>query len=181
MSELHAARERTDAKLKYAGVHLAELLAWRVVQQAQGTDWERAHQESFLYHLVGVRDGLLQEMNLFHACGLQMDQVRQPDLGARLTKQGKASPGLDMLAALEGNPKSWLSIAGRLRHFSTHQKNVPQQYYAGGDRHDRIFLKDPLDGQFIETDYAELFSQWIENMRLLVTQVRTEMPGAENA
>jgi hypothetical protein len=181
MTALNAARERTDHKSRYAGVHLAELMAQRLLQKAQGTDWERAHQESFLYHLLGVRDALLQEINLFHVCGLSMDQVRKQALVARLGKQGANSPALDTLLALEADAKSWLSIAGRLRHFSTHQKNVPQQYYVGGDRHDRIFLRDPLGGEPIEIDYVEMFSQWLENMRQLVTQVRAAMPGAENA
>jgi hypothetical protein len=181
MSELHAARDRTEAKAKYAAVHLAELRVFRAVERAQGTDWERAHQESFLYHLLGVRDALLQELNLFHTCAIQMDQVRKTDLRNRLTKQGKVSAGLDILTALEDDPKSWLSIAGRLRHFSTHQKNVPQQYYVGGDRHDMIFLKDPLDGVLIETDYVQLFADWLGSADRLVTEVRDKMPGAENA
>jgi len=181
MSELHAARERTEAKAKYAAVHLAELRTFRAVERAQGTNWERAHQESFLYHLLGVRDALLQEINLFHACGIQMDQVRKQDLSARLASQGKTAPGLDIVTALEDDPKSWLSMAGRLRHFSTHQKNVPQQYFVGGDRHDSIFLKDPLDGALIEKDYGELFSDWLRRMNELVVDVRAKMPGAENA
>jgi hypothetical protein len=181
MSELHAARERTEAKAKYAAVHLTELKVFRAVERAQGTDWERAHQESFLHHLLGVRDALLQELNLFHACGIRMDQVRKADLRDRLEKLGKPSPGLDILTALEDDSKSWLSVAGRLRHFSTHQKNVPQLYHQGGDRREMIFLKDPLDGMFIEKDYVELFADWLESANSLVTDVRGKMPGAENA
>ena len=48
---IKALQERTGAKLRYAGVHLDELEA---MPSRRGDNFERAHQESFLYHLLGV-------------------------------------------------------------------------------------------------------------------------------
>jgi hypothetical protein len=47
-------QERTDAKLRYATVHLDELKARS--EPWNGDDWERAHYESFFFHLFGARD-----------------------------------------------------------------------------------------------------------------------------
>ena len=181
MSQLSAARERTDAKLQYAGVHLQELKARRLADPSQGGAWERAHQESYLFQLMGVRDALLQEINLFHSCGLSIDQVRKADLKMKLLKLGKSSPALDTLIKLENDKMSWIMIASRLRHFSMHQRNVPQQFYKGGDKDGMVFLKDPLTNKPIETDYLEVFSEWFDKMAQLVSDLRTKMPGAENA
>lgn len=49
-------RARTDAKLRFAEVHLKELLA---LPRLSGDDFDRAHQESYLYHLIGAKDAFL--------------------------------------------------------------------------------------------------------------------------
>lgn len=180
MTKLNAAIERTDAKLRYADVLLFEMAAKRLIDPAQGTDWARAHQEGFLFHLLGVRDALLQELNLFHGCGLAIDQVRKADLAAKLEKQDSTSPALDLLNTLESDQTSWLSIASRMRHHSMHRRNVPRQFFVGGASHDLEFLMDPLAGDPIETDYMELFKQWRDEMRQLVQDMRAKMPGDEN-
>jgi len=180
MSQLNAARERTDAKLRYTDVMLVELAARRLVDPAQGTDWARAHQEAFLFHLLGVRDALLQEINLFHGGGLATDQVRKADLVAKLAKLGSTSPALDLLDKLERDRTTWLSAASRMRHHSMHQKNVPRQFFVGGLNHDLEFLMDPLTSDPIETDYMELFKEWRDGMSQLVQDMRAKMPGAES-
>jgi len=77
VSELNAARERTDARLRYCRIHLDELKRYRGTARADGSDWECAHQESFLFHLFGVRDALLREIdrtsafNILHICDFE--------------------------------------------------------------------------------------------------------------
>ncbi|HXQ35194.1 MAG TPA: hypothetical protein VN843_14355 [Anaerolineales bacterium] len=44
--ELENLRSRADAKIRYAQVHLDELKA---INRLGGDDFDRAHQESFLY------------------------------------------------------------------------------------------------------------------------------------
>jgi len=181
MSTSSKATGRTDAKLRYAGVHLEELRMKRLLaRDVDGDDWEKAHQESFLFHLFGVRDALLQEVNLFHNAGLLMQNVRKHDLVERLESMEIPSAALSALVKLEGDETSWLSIAGRFRHRFTHQDDVGRQYVIDGANNDPVFLRDPHTGDLIETDFVELFSGWLEKMQALVKEMHGKMPGAEN-
>lgn len=210
MTELHAARQRTDAKLRYTLIYLNELRQRRVDYGSQIGDWERAHQESFLYHLLGVRDALLQEINLFHGCGLMPQHVRKQDLQKRLAKMDVQSPPFETLTRLEAMKSSWIRIAGRMRNTFTHQKGVPRIILVDRERDDPVFLRDPAidrlkqrlsdannadEGSLeealaksewrairdaSETDCHELFSQWHGKATKLVKNLRDKMPGAEN-
>jgi hypothetical protein len=211
MSKLNAARERTDAKLRYSAIHLDELKRYRGTARADGSDWERAHQESLLFHLFGVRDALLQEINLFHECALPLRDVGKRRLGKRLAEMGMESRAFRTLTRLEGMQSSWISIAGRMRHAFAHKKAVPLKFHVGGEEDGHVHLRDPridelkqrLDSMGAdapetledalartewrairiasETDCLALFAQWHEKAAKLVTHLRSKMPGAENA
>ncbi|MCK5804264.1 MAG: hypothetical protein KAI66_15610 [Lentisphaeria bacterium] len=208
MTKLNAARERTDSKLRYAAIYLDELKVKGGIGRGDGSDWERAHQESFLYHILGVKDGLLQEINLFHQCELVPRHVRKQDLVDRLRKMGIRSHSLSVLVRLERLQSSWISIAGRMRHLFTHQKGVPRKFHVGGEEDGHVHLRDPriddlkhnlekagtpelLESTLAqpewrairaasETDCLELFSQWHAEAVKLVENLRSKMPGAEN-
>ena len=181
MSKSSKASTRTAVKLRYAGVHLEELRMKRLLARAvDGDAWEKAHQESFLFHLFGVRDVLLQEVNIFHSAGLSMQNVRKHDLVERLESMGTSSAALSVLVKLEDDKTSWLSIAGRFRHRFTHQDDVPRQYVIDGANNDPVFLRDPRTGDLIETDFVKLFGEWLEKMEALAKEMRDKMPGAEN-
>jgi hypothetical protein len=60
---------RTDAKLRYAKIHLDELAALPI---RNGGDFDRAHQESFLFHLFGARDAFLAELNHYYAIAVHL-------------------------------------------------------------------------------------------------------------
>jgi len=210
MTKLNAARERTDAKLKYAAIHLDELKMYRGIARADGSDWERAHQESFLFHLFGIRDALLQEINLFHGCGLMPRDARKHRLRARLTEMCFQSQAFRTLARLESMKSSWISIASRMRHTFTHQKGVPRKFHVGGEEDGCVHLRHPsidelkqqlddmgddahetLDEVLArtewkairiasETDCLALFAQWHSKATKLVKNLRGKMPGAEN-
>jgi hypothetical protein len=151
MSDLNAARERTDAKLRYADVHITELKLIR----RDGSDFDAAHQESFLFHLFGVRDALLQEINIFHSCGLAIEKVTRRQLENVFTNTGLTSPALDALIELEDDPNSWLSGAAEMRHQSTHRRSVPRTYYKGGADDGAVHLHDTRIGQEIKVDYVK--------------------------
>jgi hypothetical protein len=210
MTKLNAARQRTNAKLRYASIHLDELRRRRVIYGSLVGDWERAHQESFLYHLLGVRDAVLQEINLFHGCGLMPEHVRKRELRDSLAKMGIRSTAFRMLARLEGMKSSWICIASRMRNTFTHQKGVPRTILVDGERGDPVLLRDPAIDHLkqelsdvdsarketleevlarpewrairdaSETDCHELFAQWHGKASKLVEGVRGKMPGAEN-
>jgi guanylate kinase len=124
---------------------------------------------------------------------------------------GIQSQALRTLVRLEGMKSSWISIAGRLRHLSTHQKAVPRKFHKGGEQDGQVFLRDPLIDELeeklnetdedhaeiieevleqphwqtirraSETDYIELFRQWLAKASKFVENLRSKMPGAENA
>jgi len=176
MSDLKAARERTDAKLRYSDVHLTELKLIR----RDGSDFDAAHQESFLFHLFGVRDALLQEINIFHSCGLPTEKVTRRQLENVFRNTELTSPALDALIDIEDDPNSWLSGAAEMRHQSTHRKNVPRLYHLGGDNDGKVFLTDTKKGERIEKDFVTLFDEWLKEMQNLVEDLHAKMPGAEN-
>ncbi len=198
MTKLDAARGRTDSKLQYAKVHLTELADRRLEDNSRGGHWERAHQESFLYHLVGVRDALFQEINIAHACGLKTREVNVRDLSVKLMKLGRQSRGLRTLAHLEGMKSSWISIARRQRNHFTHRGDLPRHFHKGGSQDGKVYVTDPLADQLSkkdqkrlaefersivrasETDCVALFTEWCRKAGRLVENLRSKMPGAEN-
>jgi len=176
MSRLSMARNRTDAKLRYAGVHLMELQN----TERRGGDFDVAHQDSFLFHLLGVRDGLLQEINLFHSCGIPIEKVKRWRIERALKDSQSTSPAFDALIALEDDPSSWLHCAAEMRDYAMHRRDVNRTYYKGGANDGAVHLHDTRIGQEIKVDYVDLFGEWLDNMKKLVEDLRSKMPGAEN-
>jgi len=176
MTNLNVARERTDAKLRYARVHLTELK----MTPRRGSDFDTAHQESFLFHLFGVRDALLQEINIFHSCGLPIEKVTRRQLENVFRNTESPSPALDALIKIEDDPNSWLSAAAEMRHQSTHRRNVPRLYHLGGDNDGKVFLTDTRKGERIEKDFVVLFDEWLKEMQNVVKDLHAKMPGGEN-
>lgn len=176
MTRYNMARERTSAKLRYAGVHLTEL---KQIQR-RGDDFDMAHQESFLFHLFGVRDSLLQEINIIHSCQVPIEKVNRWRIEKALTDSESSCPAFDALRMLEDDPSSWLSCAAEMRHHSAHRKNVSRTYYKGGANDGAVHLHDTRIGREIRVDFVELFTEWLEKMQQLVEDLRAKMPGAEN-
>ena len=163
-------------KLLFAGVHLTELEA----TQRDDYVFDMAHHESFLFHLVGVKDGLLQEINLFHSCGIPIEKMNRQRIEKALKASQSTSPAFDALTSLEDDPCSWLYRAVEMRNWSTHRRDVPRTYVRGAEGDISVYLHDTRMGRETEEDSVELFSQWVEKMRTLVEDLRVMMPGAEN-
>jgi hypothetical protein len=165
---LDAAQSRTDAKLSYAEVHLRELEGC----ERRGDTYDRAHQESFLFHLFGVRDAFLQELNVRYALGLPLNGVTLNTITNRVREKGVLVPALDALVKLENDAGSWLSAAKELRDYSTHRHGVPRTYYVGGDHHGETHLRNTKSGALIEQDFVQLYRTWHANMGALVHELR---------
>jgi hypothetical protein len=131
---------RTDAKLRYARIHLEELKA--LPEPWSADDWQRAHFESFFFHLFGARDAYLLEANEHYGAGLADDQVRLADLLSRLASRGIATPDLNELRTVEEDPATFLRLAATLRHKATHQSGNPLMFYVGSGT-DSVRYKDP--------------------------------------
>lgn len=163
-------RVRTDAKLRYAKIHLDELSA---LNSHGGNDFDRSHQESFLYHLLGAKDAFLQELNIYYSCNLNPNNISPGRLRDRIKQNRNTSTELAELHQLENDRNSWLYHAKEIRNHSTHISNVPRAYHCGGENHGKVFLKNPTTNQEIPNHFVSEFSKWQANMEELLEKLRS--------
>jgi len=168
---LKAAQDRVDSKLRYAGVHLEEL---RNIPR-RGSDLERALQESYLFHLLGVTDALLQEMNLYYALGIKRGRVTVPAIATELHAAGRMSRALTHMLAVERDSTSWLNCAKDMRNHVTHRASVQRKFYHGGSKHNQASLVDTRTSKEIDRDYLGLYEDWHSEMGDLIKDVRKLM------
>ena len=162
--------ERTDAKLRYACVHLNELES--MISRC-GDDFERAHTESFLYHLLGVRDAFLAELNIYYEANLPNSDVTPGNLRNSLKNKGQFSPELAELHQLENDKGSWFCQAKNMRDHSTHNVGVRRNFHVGGEYHGKVWLHEPESGELIQHDYICEFRDWYMRMYDLIEKLRT--------
>jgi hypothetical protein len=162
-------RNRTDAKLRYARVHIDELSA---SESLNGDDFDRAHQESFLYHLLGAKDAFLLELNAYYECGLSDKDLTAGKLRDALKTKGMSSNELTELYSLEKDNNSWLSQAKAMRDYSTHVTGVRRTFNLGGQTNGQIWLVDPNTGQSIERHFVDVFDEWAGKMQELLERSR---------
>ena len=165
---------RTDAKLEYARIHLEEITSQPKVGSAD--DFERAHVESFLFHLIGAKDSFLQEINAAYELGLRFKDVTEKRLGSKLEVKAVESPALKEIVRLEVDKASWLAQAIELRNHGTHRFHISRNFHKGGKYHDKVFLTNPLTGQQIETDIPVLLQEYLTNMEDLLQEQRPTLP-----
>ena len=177
---------RTDAKLEYARIHLEEITSRQEV--GSGDAFERAHEESSLFHLIGAKDSFLQEINAAYQLGLNMWDVKEESLESELKTRRRKSNELKEIIKLEErrrkreNRKSWLAIAIELRNHGTHRSNIPRLFHAhifkekGYEYKDKVFFTNLLTGQPIETDIPEFLKQCLNNMENLLQELRPTLP-----
>src|SRR5688572_27131540 len=96
--KLKSLQERTESKLRFAAILLEEL---QKIGHPGGSDFDRAHEESFLYHLLGAKDAFLQELNVYYGCNLETKRVRSEALAQAFERRKLNSQELDELAKLE--------------------------------------------------------------------------------
>lgn len=165
---------RTDAKLEYARIHLEEITSRQEV--GSGDAFERAHEESFLFHLIGAKDSLLQEINFAYEIGLSIRQVRESRLQSVLEAKAVESPALNTIVKLKSDKTSWLAVAIELRDHGTHRSNIPRLFHKGGEYNGKVFFTNLLTGQPIETDIPEFLKQCLKNMENLLQELRPTLP-----
>ena len=167
-AQYKASTDRTDSKLRYAVIHFEELEG----VDRRGEDFDRSHQESFLFHLHGVRDAFLQELNIKFDCGLPIHQVDKKRLNNVLGKKEIESKALAKLNELESDEDSWLTCINEMRHHSPHRNSIPRVYHVGGENDGDVYLTNTRNGRVIEEDYIVLFEQWLKKMGDLITELR---------
>lgn len=162
-------QDRTDAKLRYALVHLDEL---KSQGPPSGNDFDRAHQESFLFHLLGARDAFLAELNHYYQAGVASDVLSLGKIRNELKKKLITSPEVATLYKIEQDESSWYCIAKDMRNYSTHIQAVPRHYFLGGENHQQVKLRNPRTGSMTERHFIIEFDEWLQKMRELIVSLR---------
>jgi len=160
--------DRTDAKLRYAVIYNDELHKIGI----NGFDIDRAHQESFLFHLMGAKDSFLLELNYYYNINLPDNNVTSKRLQETLEKKGLKSLELNELNALENENNSWLFNAKEMRDHATHRANVPRVVNFGSKKDTEVWLRNPKTGINIERHFIYEFDEWILNMKTLLERLR---------
>lgn len=165
--------ERTNAKLRYARVHLDEL---KSREPLGGDDFNRAHAEAFLFHLLGAKDCFWAELAAREGYPpAPMDRVTQ--LRARLKKQGKVIGAIEATHRLARMPNSWLRLASDLRHIGTHDRGASRAFSVnlGGSASPKVQLRDPRSGT-LTGHLVDEFDGWLAKMTGLIARYRSRYP-----
>jgi len=170
MENLQSLIDRTDSKIRYALVHLNELKTYQ--NRGSGDDFERSHHESYLFHLYGVRDAFLQEINLYYDIKLSLKKVTMSNLSNQLKKDRKVCPELEKINKLEGNQNSWLGITKEMRHHLTHRYHINRHAHEGGQDDGRVELVNPRSREKSNQDVLEDFEEWQQEMEKLIATLR---------
>ena len=169
---LNNRRVRADAKLRYAEVHLEELRELEAKAPLGGSEFDRAHQESFLFHLFGAKDAFLIELNVYYGGGLPDTNLAIGKLQEALKAQDRYSPELAELYTLEDDEESWLSHAKGIRDHSAHVSGAPRAFHHGGEHHQKVFLRNPDTGRQNEEHFVLEYGRWLSNMKALLERLR---------
>jgi len=161
---------RTESKLLYARIHLDELK--NNTEKWRASNFSRAHIESFIFHLFGARDALLQEMNIYYDCKLDIKNVTDEKLEKHFKKSRIQCHELQELVTLERDNGSWLYIAKDMRNHITHRDCVTFGFFAGGKEDRQVHLHRPKSQASLDEDYLETFEKWYNNMCQLIDTLR---------
>ncbi|MGB9292912.1 MAG: DUF6586 family protein, partial [Desulfobaccales bacterium] len=149
--------------------HLEELAA---LEALRGDDFDRAHQESFLFHLLGALDAFLAELNFYYQGGLPVEGLTPGKLREVLKARGVESVELKEMRQLSQNETSWIRRAKTMRDHSTHIQGVARTFFVGGDQDGEVRLKDPRTAADSPQHLVDQFRAWADEMRTLVRRLR---------
>ena len=171
-------RARTDAKIVYAKIHVRLL---RDQGGNGGTDFDKAVQESVLFHLLGAKDAFLLELNAYYGCNLANNEVSPGRLRDALKARGLQSLELAEIYELESDAESWLSHAKEMRDHSTHVSGVPRAFHVGGEDDGKVFLLNPKTGAHVPEHAPDALDSWIAGMGELLERLRTTAIAASRS
>ena len=167
--QLENLRSRADAKLRFSEIYL-EIL--ETMSKPSGRDIDRAHQESFLYHLLGAKDAFVQELNIYYDTKLDQSSVSPGAIRNELMKNCLKSNELSEIYTLENDSSSWLFHAKEMRDHSTHVAGVPRSFYVGGENDGAVHLINPTTSEEVDNHFVHEFRNWHSNMCELLDRLR---------
>lgn len=164
---LTALTEATDAKLRYSQLYLDAIKNPEIA----GSDEEKAHQASFVFHLTGVLDALLAEVNERFELGikekhLSLDSLRSVEIDSK-----KATKELRKLAKSLGK-KSWME---EVRSFKLDRPLNAKKEKKENDEHETAVLIGEAS-PIVEDRLLAKFEEWQAKMRTAVYDLRVSAP-----
>lgn len=162
-------KERTDSKLRYAQLYLDELKNSTI----SGSDSEKAHQESFLFHLNGAAESFLAEINEIYDLGIKAKNLSIQSLkNAKFKSKPKSKKPIgeaQKLSKLMGK-KNWLS---ELKSFNPHaiEEVKKGKKTKNKDKDETANLVEQI-GQMPTNPVLEKFEVWQGKMRQLILELR---------
>jgi hypothetical protein len=157
-------KEITDSKLRYSQLYLDEIKNPIIA----GSDYEKAHQESFLFHLNGVVNAFLAELNEIYGLGIKAKNLSIPSLKSAKSESKKSIKEGKKLSKLM-DKKNWLY---ELRTFNP--QAVPAVKKTKHTKENEVEPSNLVD-QVSPTPsnlLLEKFDSWQAKMRKLIPALR---------
>jgi hypothetical protein len=158
-------KEYTESKLRYSQLYLDELKNTKI----SGSESEKAHQESFLFHLNGVVDAFLAELNEIYSLGikskkLSIEALKNAKYDSK--KQGKEGKRLSKLMG----KKNWL---GELKEFNPTITPALKKAKKtkGNDKAEAASLVEQVS-PLPSNPLLERYEEWQAKMRKLISELR---------
>jgi hypothetical protein len=167
-----ASADRTEAKLRFAELSLHELNAHSGLQ---GDDFQRSHEENFLYHLYGALDAFLHEINEHHRCGLPSNRVTIKALEKALKLKNRTSAQLDEIKSLSRDSTNMLGRIEEWRHSFTHRSGPQRLFFVGGEEHGRRRFTEPGTTRPASKHIPDEFADALEEMRQKIKRLRINL------
>lgn len=173
---------RTNRKLRFTQIHLNELTSQ--CEPGSGNVFERAHEESFLFHLVGAKDSFLQEINNAYKLELDIWEVNEDSLQRKLEMKKRRSPELNEIMKLEERKKkrenrgSWLSMAIEDRNQGMHRFDIQRfiKKGVGNSRGISSHYINPFTQEPMGITIIEFLTLCINKMEELLWRLRKTLP-----
>jgi predicted Ser/Thr protein kinase len=162
-NKLAALREATDAKLRYAQLYLDAIKDPKIA----ATDEEKAHQESFVFHLVGAVDAFFAEFNELFELGIKDKHLTIENLKSAKYSSKKTAREGKKLSKLLGK-KSWVD---ELRSFSPEKQKSAEKKSQSKEQPEA----NPLTGEpspISANPILDKFEEWQAKMRNVVVEFR---------
>lgn len=157
-------KELTDSKLRYAQLYLEELKNSHI----PGSDIEMAHQESFLFHLNGVIDPFLAELNEIYGLGIKTKNLSIKKIKA--AKSGSKKKPIQEAKKLNKlmNKKNWLS---ELKSFKPHTVQIVKNGEKDEINDEKEIVLEEIS-QIPINPLLEKFEEWHVKMSQLIFELR---------
>lgn len=160
---------RTEQKLLYATFYIEEITG---LTGPLGQPLQRAHMESYFFHLLGALDSFLGELNFYYDCGLSDCNLSVGNIRENLKSRGLPYGEVSEIYLLQHDPHSWLSSAKRLRDHCTHISGISMAMNWGGDHDGELHIIDPRSKDAIKkplvsavTDFHMAMVDFIDRLR----------------